>query len=273
MRYDYLKAYLDTVVPPLRCDLIIQACELLHELGIDGHEYELQQELALAENADTSIVLSSIDNLLLPVLRISLQNFGITLNDDATMQQIVDVLNGVNGIENYGDPESILIFCDNAEGPEEALAQILPLLGQYTMGEYLALLDTVEASLLEQIERVLPETITDHVPSSDAVLRARERLNLYRVNRDHLLVIEDIRNGQRLGLPIALYMEYHTDAFDGMDIPTLTEQLLGFVLASDTQNDHLRATCMVEIEAVLHDPVKVTLADIQLTKLLKGIVS
>lgn len=271
MRYDYLKAYLDTVVPPLRSDLIIQACELLHELGIDGHDYDLQQELALAENGGMTILLSSIDNLLMPMLRISLQNFGITLFEEATMQQLVDVLNGVNSIENYGDPESILIFCDNAEGPEEALSQILPLLGQYNVGEYLAILDKVEASLLEQIERVLPETTTGHVPPSEAVTRSRIRLNTYRVNRDSLLVIEDIRNGQRLGLPFALYLEYHTEALESMDIPTLTEQLLGFVLASEVSNDEIYKTCISELEALLIDPTKVIQADVQLKKLLKGV--
>lgn len=275
MRYAHLQAYLETVLPPAQVNTLIAAFELLFSAGIDGQDYQIQQELALAEDGDTSITVQSIYNLATPLMVITLGNFGIKLKEEATLAELVDVLNGIISLENYCDAATILQYCDNAEGPEEALSEILPFVGAYSVGHYMGLIEDVNPMLLERIEAVMRIQLQETPVNREMLAQIRNRLLKFarKVGQYDLLAIVEVRAGARLGMPLVSYLEPHLQELDNLatdthDVTDLVYQILAFVLASDTPDDKVREVCNNEFDALLPDKAKVTQADVLLLKLL-----
>lgn len=257
--YSHLKAYLDPAMPAMQVDLIIGAFELLLSVGIDGHDYAIEQEMALAENADTTIFTQSIHNLAVDCVLDTLDRLGVQLVENASLYDLYDVLRALTALDNYGDPDSVIAGCSNDEGPVIALADILPLVGRGSIGHYLHVLSSVTPALLTRVEEVASQQRVE-TPSEDAqaVLHARQRLHGYiaMAKAESLLIVDMVRSGVRLGMPLEAYLN---DAVESLEAYlkdseyALAAQLLGVLLASDVPDANLTAKGTAEIEALVTD--------------------
>lgn len=280
MEYAYLQAYLETVMPVEQASNIVEAFNVLKANGIAGQDYQIEQELALAENGDTSITVQSIYNLAAPLIKVVLDNFGVKLREDATLREQVDVLRGLTTLENYCDAETIIQFCDNSEGPEDALAQILTFVGAFTVGHYDGLLVDVNPVLLERIETIMLGQLTVNPESMESVSSTRERLlGLFQHHPDKgFMVLNDVKAGAKLGLPLENYLAPHLDELEALANANtdqangdLALQLLAFVLASNTPSDKIKEVCDLEFDALYTDKANVTKADVKLLSYLQEI--
>jgi hypothetical protein len=276
MSYDYLKAYLDVTTSPEQSDVLIQACTLLHDAGVSGHDYALEQELALGDDSDTSTTLQSIYNCINPLMHIVIANFGITLVEEANLSQLVDILNGLLLIDNYGDPVTLVNLCDGLNNPEEALSDILTYVGALSAGEYLTLIESVNPSFLEKIVETLQSNnhgMDDDEPQplQEAADYARLRLRSYVSSFPVTLAKVAVVNGMRLGLPFDLTIETQVDQLGILMPDQVPNAVLGLALASDLPDDQLFDRCMLEIDALLNDMAKVNAARLQLTQLIEGL--
>lgn len=280
MDYAYLQAYLETVLPKEQVVIIIEAFNVLRENGMDGQDYQIQQEMALAENSDTSITVQSIYNLALPLVKIVLGNFGVRLKEDVLLDEAVDVLRGLTSLENYCDAETILQYCDNSEGPEDALAQILTNVGAFTIGHYEALFVDVNPMLLEKIETVMLGQLKIDPESMESINTTKERLLGFFKHHPNqpFMVLNDVKAGIKLTLPLENYLKPHLEELEMLakgtsdkDISELVIQLLAFILASNTPSDKIREVCDNELDALYVDKAQVTKADIKLLSYMQEI--
>jgi hypothetical protein len=273
MRYSRLQAYLETVLPKPQVHVMVEAFELLTSAGVDAQDHQIEQELALAEDGESSVLVQSMYNLATPLMIATLENFGIKVNAHVTLAEMTDVLQGLLTLENYGDPVTIMQACDNSEGPIECLSEILPLVGAYTAGHYLTLFEDVTATLLERIESSAKEQYEEPPGGSAETDNIRIRLMQYigQVGSAVLMVLDSVRGGMRLGLPLETYLEPNLATLEAIarDQPdTLAKQILGFVLATPTATDQIRSACDNEFDSLCVDKANVTKADIALVKLL-----
>jgi hypothetical protein len=276
--YSHLQAYLETVLPPIQVTVIIESFELLHRCGIDGQDYQIQQELALAEDGDNNTTIQSIYNLVTPLMVQTLAQFGVTCTGEASLDDMRDILNGLVDLENYGDPITIIQFCDNADGPEEGLSQILPFVGKGTVGHYLHVIESVNPKQLERIEAVCQGNLQEAPGNSELLDEIRNRLNKFTraVGAETFMVVHDIRGGQRLGLPVVNYLEPHEEelrqyATDKKNLTGLVHQILAFVLASNTPITLVGEVTMNEIDELIEDKAWLSTADVALVSLLKDL--
>lgn len=263
--YSHLKAYLDPLMPPMQVDNIIDTFQLLLDSGIDGHDYAIEQEMALAEEADTSIFTQSITNLAVDSLLDSLHKLGVTPVENTSLYDLHDLFRGLMTLDNYGDPESILQAASNDEGPVIALAEILPLVGRGTVGHYLHILGDVNPSLLERIEEVAKGQQLEQ-PAYDAqkAVEARVRLMAFaqQVGSDALLGVSLVRAGMRLGMPLEGYLDVGMDKLEEslrLSPSTLSDKLLSVILASEIDASSILQTGLNELEALVSNPEQLAL--------------
>ncbi len=138
----------------------------------------------------------------------------------------------------------------------------------------MGLIEEIHPKLLERIEAVMLSQLQEAPAHPRELDDIRERLIAFtrKVGDGTFMVVADIRNGAKLGMPLITYLEPRLDELEALaktSVVSLAHQILAYVLASDTPKEKIREVCDNEFDALLEDKAKVTQADIALLELLR----
>lgn len=274
--FEFLSAYLESTVSPELKRIYINACQTLVDHGITDHVFALDQELSVADNLDSDVVLDSISGILLPLYRTTLGEFGIVLNENTTIAQAADVFQALVVLENYEDHESISGYCLGTDGPEAVLADLLQLTGSYTSAEYLPLFESVSAELIERIAELNRQEDTEELPPTEFLNNYRERLQklfaLASAQAPQKLRIKTLlEDGARLGMPYEDYTVNERAYLDTCEPQQLALELMGLLLASSLAEAGILKAAGAEFELLHLDQLKITAAHVAITKLFNQI--
>lgn len=277
--FDYFDAYLDTVVSPERKRLILRACQALVDSGKTEWVDQIQVEMAVAENRDANFVNDWVDGFLVPLYRVTLLEFGVTLADNVPLVAVVDIFEALCTIDNYDDASTISDYVNSEEGNVEMLADVLQLVGSKTADDYLSHLATVSDALIDRI-RTLTQTASDEQVESDIdplmVLQARVRLQKLFASVDQAwaagtLITAYINAEGRLGLPAQDIIQPYLDQLESVDAPHLVFALAGFALASDLSEAAVHPQIKQWYDQLHVDALKRTKLDAATVTLLKKV--
>lgn len=271
--FEQFSAYLDHIVTPERKKIYMDACNALVSIGMVEHGLQIDQQISLAEDGDTEIFLHSVDELLSGCLQQVIGEFGIQLEETVTVAQMTDLLNGLQLIENYDDPETVYAYCQAPEGSEAALADILQLMGAYHAATYMTFLKKVNPALLDRISDLTSVEKQQPLPDPLQVDRARSRLTNFLAKRTDgpFLIQHAIANMARLGAPLDELVEPYRDALDQQPPERVAVELVAFLLASSAAPEEFQAAIAHEGELIFHDVNTVTKLDLAVGKILKDV--
>lgn len=272
--FDELQSYLLQVVPPQRAALVIDLAEAIAAAGITAHTHGITDILALAEDEDKFITLDSIDTLLDTTARDLLRNFGITLVDDVVAFNILSgLINGINNLDNFDDPASLLGIIEDGEEPAETLVELLDLTCDLTWVDLLLVLEDVKPVLINRIQERLSlqlanqaKQVTEYVEGD--ITEQRQRLGAFTQYRRDLLVLQAIHDGLRLGQDFHASYAPFTNLLLPLAPDRLATELLGFALASNVPSGQLRDVIGHALEELFVDINHITKVDGALQSLL-----
>lgn len=276
--FEFLSAYLEVTVTPELKRVYLNACQTLVDHGVTDHVFALDQEMAIADSLDSDVVLDSISGILLSIYRSTLGEFGIVVNDQATVAQAADVLQALATLENYDDQETINGLCDGPDGPEAALADLLQLTGSFTSAEYLPLFESVSVELLDRLAHLNRRENPEELPSGEFINNYRTRLHmLYTLaaaqSHPNLRIEALLNDGARLGLPYEEYTVAQRSYLDTCDPQLLAFELMGLLLASSLAENGILKAAAAELELLHLEQLKMTAAHVAFTKLYNQIFS
>lgn len=254
--FEYLAAYLEVVTPPEQRDLILTGCEQLVDLGIEGHVFEIDQQLELAENADTTITVHSITTLIEETQRAVLDRLGVELHDNLPLAMINDVLAALDGLTRYEDREAIIEIIDQGHTTLDTLADLLPLLGRYKAPDYQLAIMEVNENVILTLKEIAVKGLDeyDDLPSPEVVSRARQRLRSYLKRHRGTIVEEAIRNEEiRLGYDAQSLIDTLDPKLHELTASAFGQEIACVFLASGTPNDELSKAIQDEIESYFGD--------------------
>lgn len=279
--YEALSAYLDAVATPEQKALCLESCYTLAEAGLDGPEDQIDQELAVTENIDGDFIVNLMENILIPYYRqVSLQ-FGITLTDEVSLKYVTDILKGLQLLENYDDPDTIVSLCQVDEDSAEILCDLLEIVGQYTSFDYHSQLDHVSHELIDKIAEIVQRPTvrdTEVNPSQEQIDRARVRVLAYLQmisEADGEWLRSRFREGLRLAMPFkTLCKAFHVDleAAWSQSIDRACMDAVGLVLASDALPQELQPMLSDYAQNYFADISQSTAFRSQSQMLLKGFI-
>lgn len=239
---EYLESYLDASTTPELRGLIMDSCKTLDAAGVENHQFLLRQVIDTADGLDFDVVYSGIFGTLKPLFIQTLLEFGIKVDDESDLRQLNSILKGLQAITNWDDAETLngLASTAETEGNEAALADILEVTSDLSVGEYMTVLISVSTDL---IQRIYEKTIRDDVgpqPSDIAVAAAQMRLRTMLAKADFgedSLFINALDNGLRLGLSFELTLEPYIEQLMQLPVNKLAQEMVAFAYASSVQTD------------------------------------
>ena len=175
--FETLSGYLDGRASPEQKALLLNACRILVEAGYDEHVSTLYQNVVTADLADTDIYQTVVEVYMVPLYRRKLAEYGVVTNDYAQLEILGSIMEGMTRVDNWSDPETLNDMCSNDEGPNEAFAEILGLVGEHTSHDYLAALESVSPDLITRITEITDAAVDQQIQVDPEVLQsARERV-------------------------------------------------------------------------------------------------
>lgn len=264
---DRMQEYLDSVTTTVLSDLIMDATRTLTQTGQDVHHYQLQQAMDIAEGLDPSDAVESLQSVLLSNFREVLKQFGVYITEDTDLRTANSILKGITLIEDWDDPATLNGLTAALEGEEAALADILQIVGELTIGDYMNALDRVSPDLIVRIGELTSRDTSEPQPDSVAVagaqMRLRELLNKGVLGEDSLFV-HAMDMGMRLGLSFELAIQPYLEELYQRPVGKLAPDLVAFAYASALATDeipdklnrlkesfHLSITDLLELDSAI----------------------
>jgi len=261
MQYNDLKLFLSGVVSPERQDLLLGAALRLTELGLFSHELAITNALDQVQYSDNATTIATIESVIVTTLLDTLYEHGITVTD-TPIPVLLDILNTIYNVDNYGDPIALVDIVNAEESAEETWAEIMSLLTSRPIEESLPYFTSVSPALIQRVgdivtqaEESLDPNLTDDGDgeAADKLAESRARLKTFTENHSGLLITQNIVNGVGLALPFDSYVEQNREALEGMGPKELAIELYGMALASDLPSN--------EIVPLLNETVHEFIAD------------
>lgn len=241
---DRMQEYLDSVTNSALSALIMDATSTLTAAGQEVHLYQLQQAMDIGEGLEPDEALNGLQSVLMSNMRQVLMQFGVTLSDDTDLRCANSILKGIQLIEDWDDPVTLNGLTAALEGEEAALADILEIVGELTIGDYMNALERVSPDLIARINEITgadrPEPQPDSVAVAAATMRLRNLLNKGVLDEDSLFV-RAMDEGMRLGLSFELTFEPWLDRLYELKPSKLAVELVAFAFASAATTDEIPA--------------------------------
>ena len=197
---DILEGYLDASTTPELRDLVMDSCKTLEVAGVDKHLFQLRNLMDGFSTREFNEVYDEIFEVLKTIFVQTLREFGVQLDEDVDLRTINSILKGIQAIPNWDDPDTINALTDPLEGNEAALADILSIVSDLTVGDYMQALQEVSSDQLQRIAELTNSERAEPQPDSVNVAAAQMRLRqlLPKVQFDeNSIFVDALDNGDR----------------------------------------------------------------------------
>lgn len=248
--FDFLAAYLTDVCPDEQRTAILDLCEQLVNMGVEGHLFQIDQTLAAADDSETSVVLQNIYLDLDSTAVAVIQELGVTMVDGTSTTMLCDVLKGLEQLTNYDDRDTVIDIIDAGMDSADTLARLLELVGQYRVDDYLNKLDDVIPGTLVRLRDLADiDEDPEELPALEVTHRARERFRKYILVHRYTLTEKVVRDGAHLGITVDSLLDQIGDTIHDLDVHGMAKEMVAVYLASNVTDEGL----MEGIEQTLGD--------------------
>jgi len=267
--FENLDAYLAYVTTPELRVTLMDTCEFLVTLGVEGHSFAIDQELAMADNGDTQITVHSIYSLVVETVRAVLDRMGVITKNDMPLYRLLDTLKSLEGLTNYEDQATIAQLIDENQDPEEALGAVLALLGTHKPHDYVELFMEVSEDLLIRLKTLnSAEEAYDLLPSRESVELARTRFKRFLARHKNTLIEAKIRDGARIGVPPDDFIDQIGDPIHDLSGKDFGIVIAGIYAASNLPTEDLQEAARHEVTKFSTDITFITQANLAITQAL-----
>lgn len=261
MRHE-LEIALGDVVTTTQYQHILEAYDLLNQLGLSGHDTELQNVLGLQDGiSDTPTLIDRVYEVLITGLgSVSLQ-YGVVLEEGTPLSIMTKIIRGLSLFEQYIQTEFFYqVLTSEDLDNEERLSELMPVLGDLDSETVLESIVSVKESAIERMLEVTKEALALEPEEEVNVESARTRTLL--INRlapfsdSPLLVYQLAKSGYRMGRDWeALLDAWMVDLDELIDSGApLAVELMGLYLYSGEEVDlpQIRQTLITELQELPH---------------------
>lgn len=236
-----LDEYLATITTPENRQFLMETCTLLSKNGIMSHETDLERIIADSDNFEVGTNLIDIFMVLTEYMTGVINEMGLFLNEEMPMVALNRVLEGLNAITDYGDPETLLTIIQQDASDVDILCDILGEVTSLTWTDFIPYITGISPGLIPLIQELVEESLPPEEERVDLTVY-RERFNRFKEIRPGSLAEEIIRSGTPLGSPTEALIETHSEelATDEAQPDRLVQNLLSVLIISDTPTDDLQ---------------------------------
>lgn len=230
---------LSSLIPPEQMQIISDVVDTLLEKDYVTALDELNQVLMMADdNADSTMLVSRVQDILTYAMNYCLNDFGITLSDEASLKLRHDIYKTLIYIPHYIIPEDLAHIFNSDYDNQETIAQIVPY---FTGHEADVALEHIE-EVSDQIIGYLRESIDVRLKTQGEAVSGRvDTARVKVINRllstheagKFSMMLELANAGVRVGRPYDDLVTLSFDQLESKNPVDAAAQLVGLAFFSD----------------------------------------
>jgi hypothetical protein len=269
---DILRDYLTGAASPEFVQTIDDAHAAIDTFELPDYSDAFVEILMMDDEVDQGQTVQQIYDKTRDIQLVLLKALGVTPADEARVDHLTVLLNGLQAIETFQDPHSILQHCALEMQPEELLAEVLSLTTHLAPEELLVDLHEVSQMTIQKIIEIAArqqeaQEPEDHVAVRQKYVDAYQRFrNL--VGGTDLVLDQYFAGGMDVGYPFLIYANLVGRALEGMPVANIAANLVSMALVSTDGYENPRSVIQAHIEQFINDLDILTKADIAIGDLL-----
>lgn len=266
--FEQLSEYLGDNATPEQMALVIRACQLLSEVNCDKHINGIDLELRQSDMEGNDVVLKIIDNVLKPVYKDLLAEFGVKVIPESKLDQLINALEGLYAILNFDDPLTLNDLSRIELDPVEVLCTILAVVQGTEEEFFYEFLEDVPSELIKRISQETYKQVQDLDEDSTVVdttsletIQARFlKLKALYSTTEFTVVDTALKEGTRLGTPLQPLLDRYLNLLESFPAVQLPLHLYSLLTISDVPTDRLVLVAKHELDNLLFNPNDITAA-------------
>ena len=216
---DILITFLTGRIPQELINQYLRVYDILSVYEKEDSYDMLEAYLMDLDNMDIQSTIDTIHTFHIDQLVNIITEYGITLHDDYSIIDLLEIIDSLMVLENYEDSDDILNLLDTDEDDVITICDILDVCSLKDSVYFMEFIKGVSPDLLlkiqenainnKKVEIVEEEENTDIVKRKDIVNKLKKLKDNPEYNQ--LFVFDSIKNGLRLNLPFYLYLDVLKD--------------------------------------------------------------
>jgi hypothetical protein len=255
---DALQNYLTDAASPQLVTVLTNAQNLFDRLGMEAHDEAFLELLMADDEADAGETLAGVIALTDRLLVAVLGQHGILVADEATTQQMVDLVRVLLDIPGWEDQHGLLVVAQQPKATIERLAELVEVVNGAPAETVMPTLDSASATLLTKIASLCAQNLIDE-DEEDVLGFRQSRLDAYRAFVDQQMLKDTliqtlIANGMTAGYPFKLYVDQIGRDIESLPALGAAQELVGMALLSSDGYTHPDAAIGPQLEFLIADP-------------------
>lgn len=204
-----VKQFLTSVISPERTTLYLRGLETLKlYLGDSIADYS-SEWMRNVKNQELDTALAQLTDFILEQTESILGRYSIKLNgdylEDTELETSIKLLRGMLEIEHYEDIVYLNAILENSDSNELALAEIISVVTDTVMEDYIELIDGVSDSFIHNLIKLIQTKLEDNQPES--IGRALHPVLLKFVKSDYIQYVPERIKKTLAARPYSLSLE------------------------------------------------------------------
>lgn len=266
--FEQLSEYLGDNATPEQMALVIRACQLLSEVNCDKHINGIDLELRQSDMEGNDVVLKIIDNVLKPVYKDLLAEFGVKVIPESKLDQLINALEGLYAILNFDDPLTLNDLSRIELDPVEVLCTILAVVQGTEEEFFYEFLEDVPPELIKRISQETYKQVQDldedstvvDTTSLETIQTRFLKLKALYSTTEFTVVDTALKEGTRLGTPLQPLLDRYLNLLESFPAVQLPLHLYSLLTISDVPTDRLVLVAKHELDNLLFSPNDITAA-------------
>lgn len=234
MEEEHFVNYLGQITTQERKLVFRNAIEVLTRSGLKDHSFWIDQLMEEADPGDTSDWLLSIEEMLNGAIHSLLEQFGIKLDANCSLEMSTQIFSAILTMDNWSDKTTLSSLAEMDETAEVILAEMIATITSNDAAVYLPHLTFVDRSLIDRIDEVCGNSVyPGQMPTAEEEERARHRVAIYFQTYSAPILSQAISEMLLLGADYNGLLSNYEPVLQPLEKEAAINELVGFALASD----------------------------------------
>lgn len=230
---------LSSLIPPEQMQIISDVVDTLLEKDYGLALDELNQVLMMADDmADSSMLVARVQDILTYAMNYCLNDFGVTLGDDASLKLRHDIYKTLIHIPHYIIPEDLAHIFNSDFDNQETIAQIVPYFTEHQADIALEHIEEVSDNIIGYLRESINtrlKTQGEYVGGRVDAARVKVINRLLHTNEPgkFSMLVELANAGVRVGRPYEELINLSFEQLEGRNPVEAAAQMVGLAFFSD----------------------------------------
>lgn len=255
-----------------KVELFNKCFSVFDEFHLEDYDLSMIELISVYDSMDSEQAFLEFEIIVKNTLISLIQEHGLVLDEEATLDIICEIARCLNAIQSYEDKESIIRTLESEYDAEEKLCQLFRFVSQETPDNFMMAINEVDQNIFTKIYELyhtmeIEELSAEELNTAATIIKQLKELRSF-IKYDEAIGFKLITKGFSVNGDFNQYIKYCVQKFDSMDLAVIAKELL-VILFMAKQSYASPIMFFRSISSSLFDDIdKITKIDVHLNTLI-----